>query len=186
MARIRQRIAAAVAQHVRVDREWHREIGSGMGDAKQLRRAARGCFVFRPDFSAQIGIGGNLTAPPLPHHRTYGSVYGGSGRIERTPVPAGGVAAGVLMRASAKALRSLHGRAVGLHPSGSASRTDSTAYLPHGAFEMRVSTSHFLPFGPSPERAPPTMPSCRLLRCDQIDLRRSQSPIRDADADLPR
>src|SRR6266478_9458560 len=27
---------------------------------------------------ARIGIGGNLTAPPLPHHRTYGSVYGGS------------------------------------------------------------------------------------------------------------
>ena len=27
---------------------------------------------------AQIGIGGSLAAPPLPHHRTYGSVYGGS------------------------------------------------------------------------------------------------------------
>ena len=26
----------------------------------------------------QIGIGGSLAAPPLPHHRTYGSVYGGS------------------------------------------------------------------------------------------------------------
>jgi hypothetical protein len=26
----------------------------------------------------EIGIGGSLTAPPLPHHRTYGSVYGGS------------------------------------------------------------------------------------------------------------
>src|SRR5215212_5630762 len=25
-----------------------------------------------------IGIGGNLAAPPLPHHRTYGPVYGGS------------------------------------------------------------------------------------------------------------
>src|SRR5712672_1328817 len=25
-----------------------------------------------------IGIGGSLAAPPLPHHRTYGSVYGGS------------------------------------------------------------------------------------------------------------
>jgi hypothetical protein len=24
-----------------------------------------------------IGIGGSLSAPPLPHHRTYGSVYGG-------------------------------------------------------------------------------------------------------------
>ena len=26
----------------------------------------------------EIGIGGSLAAPPLPHHRTYGSVYGGS------------------------------------------------------------------------------------------------------------
>jgi hypothetical protein len=27
---------------------------------------------------AAIGIGGSLATPPLPHHRTYGSVYGGS------------------------------------------------------------------------------------------------------------
>ena len=25
-----------------------------------------------------IGIGGTIAHPPLPHHRTYGSVYGGS------------------------------------------------------------------------------------------------------------
>src|SRR5712672_2271943 len=29
-------------------------------------------------FAPKIGIGGSLAAPPLPHHRTYGSVYGGS------------------------------------------------------------------------------------------------------------
>src|SRR5664280_2219461 len=29
-------------------------------------------------FAPKIGIGGRLAAPPLPHHRTYGSVYGGS------------------------------------------------------------------------------------------------------------
>src|SRR4029453_7017848 len=29
-------------------------------------------------FAPMIGIGGSLAAPPLPHHRTYGSVYGGS------------------------------------------------------------------------------------------------------------
>ena len=29
-------------------------------------------------FAEAIGIGGSLAAPPLPHHRTYGSVYGGS------------------------------------------------------------------------------------------------------------
>jgi hypothetical protein len=34
--------------------------------------------VPRPIFRAQIGIGGSLAAPPLPHHRTYGSVSGGS------------------------------------------------------------------------------------------------------------
>ncbi len=28
--------------------------------------------------SSEIGIGGSLATPPLPHHRTYGSVYGGS------------------------------------------------------------------------------------------------------------
>jgi hypothetical protein len=26
----------------------------------------------------EIGIGGSLTTPPLPHHRAYGSVHGGS------------------------------------------------------------------------------------------------------------
>ena len=26
----------------------------------------------------EIGIGGSLAAPPLPHHRTCGSAYGGS------------------------------------------------------------------------------------------------------------
>jgi hypothetical protein len=30
------------------------------------------------DDTAQIGIGGSLAAPPLPHHRAYGSVHGGS------------------------------------------------------------------------------------------------------------
>ena len=28
--------------------------------------------------AGQIGIGGGLAAPPLPHHRAYGSVHGGS------------------------------------------------------------------------------------------------------------
>src|ERR1035441_9346814 len=28
--------------------------------------------------ASQIGIGGRIAPPPLPHHRTYGSVYGGS------------------------------------------------------------------------------------------------------------
>jgi hypothetical protein len=31
-----------------------------------------------PECPSQIGIGGSLAAPPLPHHRAYGSVHGGS------------------------------------------------------------------------------------------------------------
>ena len=42
-----------------------------LGLKDQARRAPRGP-------AAQIGIGGSLAAPPLPHHRTYGSVSGGS------------------------------------------------------------------------------------------------------------
>src|SRR5712664_793891 len=40
------------------------------------RRQAR--WVSRTGNPIGIGIGGSLTTPPLPHHRTYGSVYGGS------------------------------------------------------------------------------------------------------------
>src|SRR4029077_14941793 len=29
-------------------------------------------------WGSELGIGGSLAAPPLAHHRTYGSVYGGS------------------------------------------------------------------------------------------------------------
>jgi hypothetical protein len=32
----------------------------------------------QPQPDGDIGIGESLAAPPLPHHRTYGSVYGGS------------------------------------------------------------------------------------------------------------
>jgi hypothetical protein len=41
--------------------------------------AAFGCRIFRPNAQRlSIGIGGSLTTSPLPHHRTYGSVSGGS------------------------------------------------------------------------------------------------------------
>src|SRR6266404_5562313 len=55
--------------------------------ARHGRRCGRHvrCWPFRdvlipPNgrFAPMIGIGGSLAAPPLPHHRTYGSVYGGS------------------------------------------------------------------------------------------------------------
>jgi hypothetical protein len=34
--------------------------------------------VMKVRFAPLIGIGGSLSAPPLPHHRAYGSVHGGS------------------------------------------------------------------------------------------------------------
>src|SRR5271157_4672362 len=37
----------------------------------------RGQFPLRTPLGS-IGIGGSLAAPPLPHHRAYGSVHGGS------------------------------------------------------------------------------------------------------------
>ena len=46
------------------------------GPAAALRRgplAGAGTAAFW-----KIGIGGSLAAPPLPHHRAYGSVHGGS------------------------------------------------------------------------------------------------------------
>ena len=59
-----------------------------------------------------IGIGGSLTAPPLPHHRAYGSVHGGSTEssgIEPQP-------RGVRVRRAPCGLRSLGCRGCGLHP----------------------------------------------------------------------
>ena len=39
-----------------------------------------------------IGIGGSLAAPPLPHHRAYGSVHGGSTDLSRGRARHGGEA----------------------------------------------------------------------------------------------
>src|ERR1039458_63115 len=88
-----------------------------------------------------------------PHPTVHTGPYTAVRWIERTPVPAGGVTAGVWRRASAWTLRSLHHRAVGLHLSVLASRPATTGVLPHGAIEMRVSTPHFHPFGPSADRS---------------------------------
>jgi hypothetical protein len=101
--------------------------------------------------STAIGVGVGLAASPS-HTTVRTGPYTAVRRIERTPVPAGGVSAGVWKRASARMLRSLQCGAVGLHLSALACRTDSTACLPHGTFERRVSTPHFQPFGPSPGR----------------------------------
>jgi hypothetical protein len=53
-------------------------VMSGLPRSRRLGRTSRlGSFVPKHEVAA-IGIGGSLAAPPLPHHRTYGSVYGGS------------------------------------------------------------------------------------------------------------
>ncbi len=63
-----------------------RLFGEGRNESNKARARARReddkCYV-RARASGfvspgPIGIGGNLAAPPLPLHRTYGSVSGGS------------------------------------------------------------------------------------------------------------
>jgi len=51
---------------------------SGLPRSTDIIRPARYVGLVPMHKVAAIGIGGSLAAPPLPHHRTYGSVYGGS------------------------------------------------------------------------------------------------------------
>jgi len=50
------------------------------GARRAPRRSVIDCLeaIMREGNLNSIGIGGSLAAPPLPHRRTYGSVYGGS------------------------------------------------------------------------------------------------------------
>src|SRR5215207_99499 len=54
-------------------REGEGRLRTRLFRTRPLALRARCLGLFR-----SIGIGGSLAAPPLPHHRTYGSVYGGS------------------------------------------------------------------------------------------------------------
>ena len=47
------------------------------GERRKTLNAARDNFPF----ARQIGIGAAVTRRPLPHHRAYGSVHGGSSRL---------------------------------------------------------------------------------------------------------
>jgi hypothetical protein len=124
--------------------------GRPTADRRQSRGHLKVGPAAKPSRRERIGIGVGLAASPS-HTTVRTGPYTAVRRIERTPVPAGGASAGVWKRASARMLRSLQCRAVGLHLSALACRTDSTACLPPGTFEMRVSTPHFQPFGPSVE-----------------------------------
>ena len=66
---------------------------SGVGSRPLLSRGIRGgslrcaggpnrCWSTQRD---QIGIGTAVTRRPLPHHRAYGSVHGGSSRLRYAP-----------------------------------------------------------------------------------------------------
>jgi hypothetical protein len=60
-------------QHYRAYR-----TGAGNLNTEVMGRSHAQCKARFAAIEERIGIGGNLAVPPLPHHRTYGSVYGGS------------------------------------------------------------------------------------------------------------
>ena len=66
-----RKIASAQAINVYASGRHRRE-------RRILQSAAHRTIGRRGWLGPTIGIGGSLAAPPLPHHRTYGSVYGGS------------------------------------------------------------------------------------------------------------
>jgi hypothetical protein len=58
---------------------WHRrQNGSGELRAEHSKPPSTSQYNIVP---SAIGIGGAVTCPPLPHHRTCGSAYGGSIRL---------------------------------------------------------------------------------------------------------
>src|SRR5260370_34700534 len=65
-------------------------------------------------FAPMIGIGGSLAAPPLPHHRAYGSVHGGSRSCANT---IDACRLGVRAHSSPMRIRCLPLPPAGLHPS---------------------------------------------------------------------
>src|ERR1700719_2686516 len=79
---------------------------------------------------AAIGIGGSLTAPPLPHHRTYGSVYGGSRSYANALRSNDSTRVGWAVRGHSppRAIRCLPVSPAGLHPSAPMRSPVSTGY----------------------------------------------------------
>jgi len=57
---------------------WH---FYAMPTAQACARACRNCAGRNFRIPDQIGIGAAVTRRPLPHHRAYGSVHGGSSRL---------------------------------------------------------------------------------------------------------
>ena len=69
-----QHVIEYLREENRVLREQLQGKRLRLTDNQRRRLAAKGKILGR----RVIGIGGSLAAPPLPHHRAYGSVHGGS------------------------------------------------------------------------------------------------------------
>src|SRR4051812_12158482 len=75
-----RRTAAAVGGVLLLVRHCARSCG-------HTRARIRGPWCFPPLIARRlIGIGGHLAAPPLPHHRAYGSVPRRFDRVKRWPM----------------------------------------------------------------------------------------------------
>jgi hypothetical protein len=120
------------------------------------------------DFSKALKSRKDAAKPENENVRTtvHTPPYTAVRQIVRTPVPAGGAAAGVWNRASTRKLRSLRRRAVGLHLPGWRAGRKIPGVLPHGSVEMHLSTLRFHRSGLR-RITPPTMPSadfCAAVR----------------------
>ena len=69
------RICTPIAMRINAESRVIRE-GRRHSVIQQVRRD-RGVLAIT-ELGKEIGIGGTVTRPPLPHHRTCGSAYGGS------------------------------------------------------------------------------------------------------------
>ena len=137
--------------------------GRACGEVSPTFRAvkswpARPCAATGVSFCNRDRGASHDAAPPTPPDiRVRIRRFGGlSGHL----FPQEGWPPGGWKRTTARTLRSLLGHAVGLHLSALTCRTDITACLPHGVFELRVSTSHFQPLKAFGRIAPPYYALC--------------------------
>src|SRR5712691_6609 len=125
--------------------------------------------TFLSPMTPAIGIGGSLAAPPLPHHRTYGSVYGGSMDSARSVFHAVPESQTMESVATASVLSSGVSR---LHPFPSLQKP--VTWLFGRMAGSRSPCPSVLPsFRPSAKLVPPTTPCadfCTAVRSPYDDL----------------
>src|SRR5471032_3562310 len=76
MAAVGQRVISSAFFQCPV---WYVPAFAGALTGKKIHRMCEQTIEF--DTAYPIGIGAGLAARPLPHHRAYGSVHGGSDRL---------------------------------------------------------------------------------------------------------